>query len=69
MIEPHCPKIIFAFTYRHCRVEIDRDEWEGRDIYAVWVSYDLGSALAVPYAPTLKSAVRKAKRWIDGRYF
>lgn len=67
MIDPHYPKIIFTFTYHHFWVEIDLDEWEGRKIYAAWVNYDLGSALAVPYAPTVKSAIRKAKHWIDLR--
>lgn len=67
MIEPHYPKIIFSFDYRNYRIEIDRDEWEGREIYAAWVNYDLGSAIAVPYAPSVQIAIRKAKDWIDRR--
>ncbi len=67
MLDPHYPKIILAFTYRRFRVEIDRDEWEGREIYAAWVNHDLGSAMAVPYAPSVQSAIRQAKHWCDRR--
>jgi hypothetical protein len=65
MIDPHYPKIILSFAYRGCKIEIDRDELDGQYIYAAWVNYDRGFAVAVPIAMTQIDAIRKAKRWID----
>ena len=68
MIEPHYPRIILSFAYRGCIIEIDRDELDGQYIYAAWVKYDKGCAMAVPSAITPKEAVKKAKEWIDTRF-
>lgn len=65
MIEPDYPKIILSFAYRGAKIEIDRSEFDGRAVYAAWVSYDRGCAVAVPYAISSAEAVRRAKRWID----
>lgn len=67
MIDPHYPKIILSFAYRGFVVEIDRDRFGGEDIYAAWGNYELGCAIAVPFAPTPTEAVKKAKKWIDRR--
>ena len=67
MRDPDYPKIILSFTYRGFTVEIDRDDFEGQDIYAAWVNHAQGSAVAVPCAITPTEAVKKAKRWIDKR--
>ncbi len=68
MIEPHYPKIIMSFTYRQCTIEIERDKFHQQDIYAAWVNYDRGCAMAVPFAFTAAEAVRKSKQWIDQRF-
>ena len=65
IIDPHYPKMILAFDYRGCQIEIERDELEGRKIYAAWVNCARGDAVAVPYASTSSEAVKKAKQWID----
>jgi hypothetical protein len=64
-MEPHYPQIILSFVYRDCKVEIDRDQLDGRCIYAAWVNYDRGCAVAVPFARTTMDAIQKAKQWID----
>ena len=68
MIEPHYPQIILSFAYRGCTIEIDRDEFDGQFIYAAWVNYDRGFAVAVPSAITKQDAIEKAKKWIDKRF-
>jgi hypothetical protein len=65
MTDPHYPKIILSFFYRGCKVEIESDRFNGQEIYAAWVNYELGCAVAVPTAITRMEAVKKAKRWID----
>ena len=65
--DPDYLKIIFSFSYRGYIVELDRRQENGQEVYTVWVSYSLGSAVAVPCASTSKEAIRKAKRWIDHR--
>jgi hypothetical protein len=67
MKDPDYPNIILSFNYRGFKIEIDRDEWQGQNIYAAWVNYDLGCAVAVPCALTSVEAVRNAKEWIDRR--
>lgn len=67
MIEPHYPKIILSFTYRECKIEIERDNFNQQDIFAAWVNYDRGCAIAVPYANSPTEAIRKSKQWIDER--
>ena len=68
MIEPHVPQIIMSFTYRDYKIQIERDKFNKQDIYAAWVNYDKGCAIAVPYAATATEAVRKSKQWIDKRF-
>ena len=65
MTDPHYPKIILSFAYRNCKIEIDRDKFDGQYIYAAWVNYDRGCVVAVPGVMNTKDAVRKAKRWVD----
>ena len=65
--EPHYPAITVSFTYRGCRIQIERDRFEGRDIYAAWVDHSTGFALADSFAFTREEAVRTAKRWVDQR--
>lgn len=67
MTDPHYPKIILSFAYHGCKVEIDRDYADGHYIYAAWVSYERGCAVAVPSAVTSMDAIKKAKQWIDRR--
>ncbi len=68
-LEPHYPHIILSFAYRGCKIEIDRDEENGQCIYAAWVNHDRGCAVAVPKAVTTKDAIRKAKKWIDKKFY
>jgi hypothetical protein len=68
MIEPHYPKIIMSFTYRECKIQIERDKFNTQDIYAAWVNHDKGCAIAVPYAANPTEAIRKSKQWIDQRF-
>lgn len=68
MIEPHYPRIILSFAYRGCKVEIDRDEFNGHFIYAAWVNHEAGCAVAVHSAIAQKEAIRQAKQWIDRRF-
>lgn len=65
MIEPHYPQIILSFTYRDCKIEIDRDELDGHGIYSAWVNHKQGCAVAVPRATTSMDAIKRAKQWID----
>ncbi|MEM7553331.1 MAG: hypothetical protein AAF378_04390 [Cyanobacteria bacterium P01_A01_bin.84] len=67
MINPHYPKIILSFTYRGFKIEIERDKFNGQDIYAAWVDYEFGSAIAVPFAHTVLDAVKKSKEWVNRR--
>ena len=65
MIDPHYPHIILSFNYRDHYLQIDQDTFEGRKIYAVWVNYATGCAMAVPYSPTKKDAINQGKKWVD----
>ncbi|MEO1428442.1 MAG: hypothetical protein AAFS12_09320 [Cyanobacteria bacterium J06632_19] len=67
MIEPHYPKIMMSFEYRECKIQIERDTFHKQNIYAAWVNYDRGCAIAVPYALTPAEAIQKSKQWIDKR--
>ncbi|MEM8829457.1 MAG: hypothetical protein AAGE96_08880 [Cyanobacteria bacterium P01_G01_bin.19] len=67
MSDPDYPNIVLAFVYRDFKIQIARDEWQGRDFYTAWAEYSLGSAVAVPFAMTTKLAIRNAKRWVDRR--
>lgn len=68
IIEPHYPKIIFAFPYRGLNIEVERGVLDGKPVYAAWVSHALGCAVAVPKAWTREDAVQKAKRWVDRKF-
>ncbi|MEM7770848.1 MAG: hypothetical protein AAF327_10090 [Cyanobacteria bacterium P01_A01_bin.37] len=63
--EPHYPRIAVSFNYRGCRIQIERDLFQGNPIYAAWVDHATGSALADSFAFTREEAVRQAKRWVD----
>ena len=63
--DPDYPNVILAFVYRDFKIQIARDEWQGENFYTAWADYDLGSAVAVPFAFTSKLAIRDAKRWVD----
>lgn len=67
MIEAHYPQIMLSFAYRGCKIEIDRDELDGEYVYAAWVNYEEGCAVAVPSANSPMDAIAKAKQWIDRR--
>ena len=78
IFDPHYPHIVLGFTYRGCRVEIDRTDLSAGDSgetpmrsslpeisYAAWVHYDRGCVIAVNAAPTSNVAIRCAKAWVD----
>ncbi len=44
--------IILSFPYRGFYVELDLKEEQGLELYSVWVNYDKGCVVAVPYALT-----------------
>ncbi|MBD0267348.1 MAG: hypothetical protein ICV77_03545 [Cyanobacteria bacterium Co-bin8] len=68
MIEsPDYPHIVMAFTYGDFKVEIDQSEDHGQVVYAAWVSYEQGCAVAVPCVYSRNEAVWKAKQWCDKR--
>ncbi|MGB3640600.1 MAG: hypothetical protein WBA39_23950 [Rivularia sp. (in: cyanobacteria)] len=59
---------MMSFTYRECKVQIERDKFGEQDIYAAWVNHNQGCAMAVPYAITPAEAIRKSKLWIDEKF-
>ena len=65
MIDPHYPHIVLSFDYKEHYLQIDQDTFEGRKIYAVWVNYPTGCAMAVPYSPSKRDAISKGKKWVD----
>ncbi|MEO0374942.1 MAG: hypothetical protein AAF329_10025 [Cyanobacteria bacterium P01_A01_bin.17] len=67
MIDPDYPHIVLAFDHKGWRVEVEKSELKGCTTYSVWVNYDLGCAVAVPYAASRQEAIRLAKQWIDDR--
>lgn len=68
ILDPHYPDIVVAFPYRGLRIEIEKDSLDGRPVYAAWVNYAAGSAMAVPKAWTREDAIRRAKHWIDHKF-
>jgi len=68
IIDPHYPHIVFAFPYRGLTIEIEQETVDDTPIYAAWVSYASGSAVAVPKAWTRADAIRRAKRWVDHKF-
>lgn len=65
--DPDYPKIMLSFGYRGFKIEIARDQFAGQNIYTAWANHEYGYAMAVPYAPTTHSAIKKAKKWVDQR--
>lgn len=41
---------------------------DDRYVYAAWVNYDLGCAVALPSTITKIDAIKRAKRWIDAKF-
>lgn len=68
IIDPHYPNIVLAFPYRGLNIEVEKSSSEGQIIYAAWVNYASGSAVAVPKAWTREDAIQRAKRWVDRRF-
>ena len=68
IIEPNYPNVVFAFPYRGLTIEIEQGTLDGHLIYAAWVDYASGSAVAVPKAWTREDAIRRAKRWVDRKF-
>jgi len=69
IIDPHYPQIVFAFPYRDLTIEIEQTDFEDMTVYAAWVNYDSGSAVAVPKAWTRAEAIQRAKRWVDRQFY
>ncbi|MEM8544147.1 MAG: hypothetical protein AAGF66_09175 [Cyanobacteria bacterium P01_H01_bin.119] len=65
--EPDYPNIVLSFEYRGFIIQIDESLYEGQILYAAWADYAYGCAVAVPFAPTRRLAVREARRWVDRR--
>lgn len=68
ILDPHYPQIIVSFPYRGLIIEVEQGFSEGQTIYAAWVDYATGSAVAVPKAWTREDAIRRAKRWVDRKF-
>lgn len=69
IIDPHYPHIVFAFPYRDFQIEIEQTVLDDLTVYAAWVNYDTGSAVAVPKAWTRADAIQRAKRWVDRKFY
>ncbi|NEQ33102.1 MAG: hypothetical protein F6K04_19240 [Leptolyngbya sp. SIO4C5] len=67
MLEPDYPHIVFAFDYRGFRIAIDESDFDGQPLYAAWVDYAWGSAVAVRGVFSRREAIYKARRWVDRR--
>ncbi|MEM9006603.1 MAG: hypothetical protein AAGE59_24135 [Cyanobacteria bacterium P01_F01_bin.86] len=68
IIEPDYPNVVWAFPYRGLTIEIEQSTLDNHRIYAAWVEYASGSAVAVPKAWTREDAIQRAKRWVDRRF-
>ena len=62
---PDFPHIIWSFTYRGWRLEVDQTEDDGQILYSVWANYDQGCAVAVPCALTREDAIKRGKNYVD----
>ena len=69
IIDPHYPDIVLAFPYRGLTIEIEQGMQDDYRIYAAWVNYATGSAVAVPKAWTREDAIQRAKRWVDRKFY
>ena len=67
MLNPNFPHIIWSFTYRGWRLEVDQSEDDGQIVYSVWANYNVGCAVAVPLALSQTEAIKRAKQYVDGR--
>ncbi|MCM1984824.1 hypothetical protein [Lyngbya confervoides] len=67
ILDPDFPHIIWSFTYRGWRLEVDQSEDNGQVLYAVWAIHEKGCAVAVPCALTQSDAIKRAKRYVDAR--
>lgn len=70
---PDYPVVTWAFTYRGMKVEVTTStDYESTDyeqqIYSAWVTYDTGSAVAVPRADSPERAIALAKKWIHTHF-
>lgn len=68
IIDPHYPHIVLAFSYKGLNIEVEQEFLDGQPVYAAWVNYAAGSAVAVPKAWTREDAIRRAKRWVDRKF-
>jgi len=67
ILNPDYPHIVWSFTYRGWRLEVDQSEEDGQVLYAVWANHEAGCAIAVPCALTQAEAIKRAKRYVDAR--
>ena len=67
MLNPDFPHIIWSFTYRGWRLDVDQSEENGQIFYSVWANYKMGCAVAVPCALTRTDAIKRAKKYVDAR--
>jgi hypothetical protein len=67
ILNPDYPHIVWSFTYRGWRLEVDQSAEDGQAMYAVWASHNGGCAVAVPCALTREDAVKRAKKYVDSR--
>ena len=67
ILNPDYPHIVWSFTYRGWRLEVDQSEADGQVLYAVWAHHEAGCAIAVPCAFTQAAAIKQAKRYVDAR--
>jgi uncharacterized membrane protein YdcZ (DUF606 family) len=69
ILDPDYPHIVLSYAYRGAKIELDQSELNGSPIYAAWVNYATGTALAVPKAWTRSEALKRAQRWVDRKLF
>ena len=67
ILNPDYPHIVWSFTYRGWRLEVDQSEADGQVLYTVWANHEAGCEIAVPYAVTQAAAIKQAKRYVDAR--
>lgn len=65
---PDYPVVVWAFTYRKMKIEITTSIHHNQQIYSAWVTYDTGSAVAVPRADSRERAIAQAKKWIHTHF-
>ena len=65
---PHYPAVVWAFFYRNMKIEITTSEHNEQRVYSAWVTYETGSAVAVPVAYSREQAIARAKKWIQTQF-